>query len=128
MLADEVGLGKTIEAGLVLKELKARGMANRVLVLAPSGIVSQWQFELKTKFNEVFAHYNRATIDYLKGNHPGENVCGLIGLKAMLDVPGIIIDLHSDAWIEHRRPLFFRDGSRPDDCPAGCCSRITIRP
>ena len=51
LLADEVGLGKTIEAGLILKELKARGMANRVLVLAPSGIVSQWQFELKTKFN-----------------------------------------------------------------------------
>jgi hypothetical protein len=40
--------------------------------------------------------------------HPDENVCGLIGLEAMLDVPGIIIDLHSDAWIEHRRPLFFK--------------------
>jgi len=74
LLADEVGLGKTIEAGLIIKELKARGVANRVLVLAPSGIVSQWQFELKTKFNEVFAHYNRATIDYLAANHPGENV------------------------------------------------------
>jgi SNF2 family DNA or RNA helicase len=74
LLADEVGLGKTIEAGLIIKELKARGVANRVLVLAPSGIVSQWQFELKTKFNEVFAHYNRATIDYLSANHPGENV------------------------------------------------------
>src|SRR4029079_5479018 len=74
LLADEVGLGKTIEAGLVIKELKARGMANRVLVLAPSGIVSQWQFELKTKFNEVFAHYNRSTVEYLKANHPGENV------------------------------------------------------
>jgi ATP-dependent helicase HepA len=74
LLADEVGLGKTIEAGLIIKELKARGFAKRVLVLAPSGIVSQWQFELKTKFNEVFAHYNRATIDFLNARHPGENV------------------------------------------------------
>ena len=74
LLADEVGLGKTIEAGLILKELKARGTVSRVLVLAPSGIVSQWQFELKTKFNQVFAHYNRATVSYLEATHPGENV------------------------------------------------------
>lgn len=74
LLSDEVGLGKTIEAGLIIKELKARGVANRCLVLAPSGIVSQWQFELKTKFNEVFSHYNRSTLDYLRANHPGENV------------------------------------------------------
>ena len=40
LLADEVGLGKTIEAGLIIKELKARGVAKRVLVLAPSGIVA----------------------------------------------------------------------------------------
>jgi SNF2-related domain len=45
LLADEVGLGKTIEAGLIIKELKARGVANRVLILAPSGIVPQWQAE-----------------------------------------------------------------------------------
>ncbi|MEX2238130.1 MAG: helicase-related protein [Dehalococcoidia bacterium] len=74
LLADEVGLGKTIEAGLVIKELKARGVASRVLVLAPSGIVSQWQFELKTKFNEIFSHYNRASIAYLTATHPRENV------------------------------------------------------
>ena len=59
ILADEVGLGKTIEAGLIIKELKARGFADRVLILAPSGIVSQWQYELKTKFNMPFADYRR---------------------------------------------------------------------
>jgi SNF2 family DNA or RNA helicase len=77
LLADEVGLGKTIEAGLILKELKARGTANRVLVLTPSGIVSQWQFELKTKFNEIFAHLNGQSVAYLRSNHPGENVWAL---------------------------------------------------
>ncbi len=74
LLADEVGLGKTIEAGLILKELKARGMARRTLVLAPSGIVSQWQFELKTKFNETFAQLDKRTVPGLEATHPGENV------------------------------------------------------
>jgi superfamily II DNA or RNA helicase len=77
ILADEVGLGKTIEAGLVIRELKARGFANRVLILAPSGIVSQWQFELKTKFNQVFADYRRSSIDWLQAENPGENVWAL---------------------------------------------------
>jgi SNF2 family DNA or RNA helicase len=74
ILADEVGLGKTIEAGLIIKELKARGVADRVLILAPSGIVSQWQFELKTKFNQRFSHYTNASIRYLGSEHPGDNV------------------------------------------------------
>ena len=54
LLADEVGLGKTIEAGLVLRELKIRGLVKRVLVVAPTGIVSQWVSEMKTHFNEDF--------------------------------------------------------------------------
>jgi SNF2 family DNA or RNA helicase len=55
ILADEVGLGKTIEAGLVLKELAVRGLARRVLVLCPASLVAQWQAELETKFFERFA-------------------------------------------------------------------------
>lgn len=74
LLADEVGLGKTIEAGLIIRELKARGVANRVLILAPSGIVSQWKYELRTKFNQVFAQYRRDTVGFLQSKHPGENV------------------------------------------------------
>jgi superfamily II DNA or RNA helicase len=54
LLADEVGLGKTIEAGLVLRELKIRGLVKRILVVAPTGIVSQWVDEMRTHFNEEF--------------------------------------------------------------------------
>ncbi len=54
LLADEVGLGKTIEAGLILRELKVRGLAKRILVVAPAGLVSQWVSELDTHFNEDF--------------------------------------------------------------------------
>lgn len=50
LLADEVGLGKTIEAGMVLKEYALRGMAERVLVLTPASLVGQWREELETKF------------------------------------------------------------------------------
>ena len=50
ILADEVGLGKTIEAGLVLSELRLRGLARRVLVLTPPGLLEQWQEELDQKF------------------------------------------------------------------------------
>ena len=54
LLADEVGLGKTIEAGLILRELKIRGLARRILVVAPAGLVLQWQAEMKTHFGEAF--------------------------------------------------------------------------
>ena len=74
LLADEVGLGKTIEAGMIIKELKARGLANRVLIVAPSGLVGQWQMEMLSKFGMVFSRFNRETISYLEGKHPSENV------------------------------------------------------
>jgi SNF2 family DNA or RNA helicase len=51
LLADEVGLGKTIEAGMVLKEYLLRGMAERVLVLVPASLVGQWREELENKFD-----------------------------------------------------------------------------
>jgi len=54
LLADEVGLGKTIEAGLILKELKLRGLARRILIVSPVSLITQWQLELKTHFNEHF--------------------------------------------------------------------------
>ncbi|WGQ36117.1 helicase-related protein [Alcaligenes faecalis] len=54
LLADEVGLGKTIEAGLVLRELKLRGRVKRILVVAPKGLVRQWQAEMRLHFGETF--------------------------------------------------------------------------
>ena len=54
LLADEVGLGKTIEAGLVLRELKLRGRVKRILVVAPKGLVRQWQAEMRLHFGEKF--------------------------------------------------------------------------
>ncbi len=59
LLADEVGLGKTIEAGMVLKEYLLRGMVERFLVLTPASLVGQWQEELQTKFGiDCITSYN----------------------------------------------------------------------
>lgn len=55
LLADEVGLGKTIEAGMALKEYCVRGMVSRVLVLVPAPLVTQWKTELESKFGLTFA-------------------------------------------------------------------------
>lgn len=51
LLADEVGLGKTITAGMVLKECIVRGFVKRALILTPPSLVNQWKEELKTKFD-----------------------------------------------------------------------------
>jgi superfamily II DNA or RNA helicase len=50
LLADEVGLGKTVEAGMVLKEYILRGMAERILILTPASLVGQWRDEMEAKF------------------------------------------------------------------------------
>lgn len=50
ILADEVGLGKTIEAGLILKEYMIRGLVKKALILVPSSLVNQWVDELQSKF------------------------------------------------------------------------------
>jgi SNF2 family DNA or RNA helicase len=67
LLADEVGLGKTVEAGMVLKEYMLRGMAERVLILAPAPLVGQWRDEMATKFGIDCA----TTHDALLRSDPG---------------------------------------------------------
>jgi SNF2 family DNA or RNA helicase len=67
ILADEVGLGKTIEAGLILKEYLVRGLVKKALILVPASLINQWIEELNQKFyipaipyrkNYVLDHYN----------------------------------------------------------------------
>jgi len=54
LLADDAGAGKTVMAGLLIRELKLRGLAERILVVCPSNLAFQWQRELKEKFDETF--------------------------------------------------------------------------
>lgn len=73
LLADEVGLGKTIEAGIVMKELIERGLARRVLILTPASLTWQWHEELQTKFYEQFEVLER--IEQLPPALDGEAPC-----------------------------------------------------
>lgn len=58
LLADEVGMGKTIEAGLALKELKLRGEIKRTLLIVPKSAMLQWQSEMQQHFKEFFQIYD----------------------------------------------------------------------
>src|SRR5487761_1634169 len=65
LLADEVGLGKTIEAGMIWQALDQRGQANRTLIVTPAGLTTQWQEELQEKFGVMFQIFGR---DFLAVN------------------------------------------------------------
>jgi SNF2 family DNA or RNA helicase len=54
LIADEVGLGKTIEAGIILNEFRARQTLQRVLVVCPANLREKWQMELRRRFDEKF--------------------------------------------------------------------------
>src|SRR5438128_728389 len=62
LLADDAGAGKTIMAGLLLRELKLRGLAERILIVCPANLKFQWQRELKDKFDEKFDRLEGADI------------------------------------------------------------------
>ena len=66
ILADEVGLGKTIEAGIYIKEMMARNLAERILIIVPATLVKQWQFEMDNKFNIHFTIYDSKKIKEIK--------------------------------------------------------------
>ena len=69
LLADDPGAGKTIMAGLLIKELKARGLAKRILIVTPANLTFQWQRELRDKFREQFEIIRS---DILRANY-GQN-------------------------------------------------------
>ena len=76
ILADEVGLGKTIEAGMVIRELKARGLIRRTLVVCPTGLVSQWAAEMQDKFHEKFQVILPSDFDTIRRLTDNDDVYG----------------------------------------------------
>lgn len=70
LLADDPGAGKTIMAGLLIKELKIRGLIRRVLILTPANLTFQWQRELKEKFHEDFEVINSQVLRANYGMNP----------------------------------------------------------
>jgi len=106
LLADEVGLGKTIEAGLIFSELKARGRVRRVLVVAPKGVQLQWVAEMGNRFGEGFALIGNAGIPIDIGVDPWRSfdriVCSMDGVKPLRQRSG----WSDDRLEEHNRRRF----------------------
>jgi ATP-dependent helicase HepA len=73
LLADEVGLGKTIEAGLIVHRLLRTHRIRRVLILVPDALVHQWFVELLRRFHLSFAIVDKAHCDELAESQPGES-------------------------------------------------------
>lgn len=87
LIADEVGLGKTIEAGLILTEIRARQTTYRVLVVCPANLAEKWQMELEKRFGEKFEILtSKAFIEFLQrySEAPhGEKINGIISFESI---------------------------------------------
>ena len=93
LLCDEVGLGKTIEAGLVLKEYLVRQMVGRVLIVTPPALVEQWREELSSKFDLA---------DFVTSHDPSFRD---LGPEAWDAFPRVIASLATARRPEHRRAI-----------------------
>ena len=108
LLADEVGLGKTIEAGLIMREMKLRGFVKRVLVVSPKGLVTQWIAEMQTHFGEEFRFYSPADFSSYRRVSQKDNIwqtfdqiiCSLDSVKPVDSRKG---------WSEERLSQFNKD-------------------
>ncbi|AJQ92999.1 RNA polymerase-associated protein RapA [Gynuella sunshinyii] len=71
LLADEVGLGKTIEAGMIIHQQLHTGLASRVLILLPTSLVHQWLVEMLRRFNMSFAVFNQERLEAMEETASG---------------------------------------------------------
>ncbi|MBC7363151.1 MAG: DUF3883 domain-containing protein [Candidatus Aminicenantes bacterium] len=70
LIADDPGAGKTIMAGLIIKELKLRKLAKKILIVVPGHLKAQWRREMKEKFDETFVLLDRSVHDAHYGENP----------------------------------------------------------
>ncbi len=95
LLCDEVGLGKTIEAGLVLSELHLRGLVRSVLVLVPPSLIEQWQGEMRRKFS----------LDFVSHDDPAFRQRGT---AAWSEFDRVIVSMHTAKRESHRSAILAR--------------------
>jgi len=89
LLADEVGLGKTIEAGLILKELAARGRARSMLILTPASLTTQWRDELRQLLGIELTIWGETTTDSILDDPHPRLICSLDTAKAPSHIEAI---------------------------------------
>ena len=119
MLSDEVGLGKTIEAGMIWHALRARGRVVRSLILVPESLKHQWMVEMKRRFNHIFTLVDEGFLRALfSGNdkpnpflQANEVICTV---ELLMDHPALIEDLLKVKWdltiVDEAHHLVCEDG------------------
>ena len=98
LIADDPGAGKTIMAGLIIKELKLRGVAKRILIVTPGHLKDQWRRELKDKFDEKFVVVDRNFISSHYGENPWEKESQIITSIDFIKQEDILPSLKSVTW------------------------------
>jgi len=100
LIADDPGAGKTIMAGLVIKELKFRGLIERTLIVTPANLTPQWRRELHDKFGETFTVINRATVSASYGRNVWEDspqcIASIDFVARQEDILNMMRDVHWD--------------------------------
>jgi hypothetical protein len=86
VLADDPGAGKTIMAGLLIRELRMRADAERVLIVAPRSLVEQWQDEMYEKFGLTFTIFSHDLAEQSSGGNPFDDLAGRSGRGRASDV------------------------------------------
>ena len=99
LLADEVGLGKTIEAGMIIQQQLLTGRASRVLVIVPESLLHQWLVEMLRRFNLHFALFDAERIEAMDGDNPFESEqLVLASLDLFRDQPDLQAQALSAGW------------------------------
>ncbi len=98
LIADDPGAGKTIMAGLVIKEMKLRGLVQRILIVVPGHLKDQWKREMKDRFKEVFVEFNRSSLEAHYGENPLERNDQVIASLDFLKQDDILPILNSAHW------------------------------
>ena len=96
LIADDPGAGKTIMGGLLLKELKFRGLVERTLIVTPASLTDQWRREMSEKFHETFSVVNRHTINAAYGRNVWEDNAQCITSIDFVSRQDEILDLMRD--------------------------------
>jgi len=98
LIADDPGAGKTIMAGLILKELKLRRLAKRILIVVPGHLKDQWEREIREKFVEKFVVIDRNTFNAYYGENPWEKNDQVITSIDFAKQDEILASLSSVHW------------------------------
>jgi hypothetical protein len=104
-IADDVGVGKTIEAGLIMQELFLRGQIDRVLVVAPAAVTSQWRDELERRFGQRFEVYGRSFVARRREERG-------FGVNPWATFPRFVVSYQTLRRREHWEPLLAHLGDR----------------